>query len=253
MSPVETPTITFRASAEDGLMVGSQRDAAWVQIARRARALSWVSLAWMTIEGVVGLIAGLDAGALSVIVWAASSFVEGLAAIIVIWRFTGPRTLSERSEHTARRLVAGSFLLLVPFFVYEAIHRLIVGSNTTSSILGIAVTASAIVLMPLLGRAKLRLGERLGSDATAGEGIQNLMCAAQAAAALIALIGASAGLGVIDPIAALVVAAIATIESAKLWRGEHDDCCAPIGFDAPPADGRCVACTDCRAEPAARA
>jgi len=63
----------------------------------------------MTIEGVVGLIAGLDASALSVIVWAASSFVEGLASIIVIWRFTGRRTLSEHSEHAAQRLVAGSF------------------------------------------------------------------------------------------------------------------------------------------------
>src|SRR6202020_1775107 len=201
--------------------------------ARRARLLSWASLAWMTVEGVVGLIAGLDADALSVIVWAASSFVEGLASIIVIWRFTGTRTLSEHSERIAQRLVAGSFLLLVPFFVYEAIRRLIVGSDTTSSTLGIAVTASAIVLMPLLGYAELRLGRRLGSRVTAGEGIQNLMCAAQATAALIALVGTSAGLTVIDPIAALVVAAIAATESAKLWRGDQDDCCAPIGFADP--------------------
>jgi divalent metal cation (Fe/Co/Zn/Cd) transporter len=199
----------------------------------------------MTVEGVVGLIAGLEASALSVIVWAASSFVEGLASIIVIWRFTGSRTLSEHSEHVAQRLVAGSFLLLVPFFVYEAIRRLIVGSDATSSTLGIAVTASAVVLMPLLGYAKLKLGQRLGSGATAGEGIQNLMCAAQAAAALIALIGASAGLGLIDPIAALVVAAIAAVESVALWRGEQDDCCAPIGFANLPADDCCSANCDC--------
>jgi Cation efflux family len=244
MSPVELPVITSSSSAADRLPAGSRRDEAWVQTARRARALSWVSLIWMTVEGVVGLIAGLDASSLSVIVWAASSFVEGLASIIVIWRFTGPRTLSEHSEHAAQRRVAGSFLLLVPFVTYEAIHRLIVGSDTTSSILGIAVTASAIVLMPLLGRTKLKLGQRLGSDATAGEGIQNLMCAAQAAAALIALVGASAGLGVIDPIAALVVAAIAATESVKLWRGQQDDCCAPIGFGDPTTDD-CCSTGDC--------
>jgi divalent metal cation (Fe/Co/Zn/Cd) transporter len=116
---------------------------------------------------------------------------------------------------------------------------LIVGSDTTSSTLGIAVTASAIVLMPLLGWTKLKFGQRLGSGATAGEGIQNLMCAAQAAAALIALVGASAGLGAIDPVAALVVAAIAAIESIKLWRGEQDDCCAPIGFANLAADDCC--------------
>ncbi len=245
MSPVELPVITASAPASGRPTVGWVRDEAWVRTARRARLLSWASLAWMTVEGVVGLIAGLDANALSVIVWAASSFVEGLASIIVIWRFTGSRTLSEHSEHVAQRLVAGSFLLLVPFFVYEAIHRLIVGSDTTSSTLGIAVTASAIVLMPLLGVTKLRLGQRLGSGATAGEGIQNLMCAAQAAAALIALVGASAGLSVIDPIAALVVAAIAATESVKLWRGEQDDCCAPIGFADPAADDCCSTGGDC--------
>lgn len=103
--------------------------------------------------------------------------------MIVIWRFTGRRTISEHSEHTAQRLVAGTFLLLIPFFLYEAIRRLIDGSDTTSSALGIAVTTSAIVLMPALGRAKLRLGQRLGSSATAGEGIQNLMCALQATVA----------------------------------------------------------------------
>ncbi len=146
--------------------------------------------------------------------------------------------MSDHSERTAQRLVAGSFLLLVPFFMYEAIHRLINGSETSSSVLGIAVTGSAIVLMPALGHTKLRLGQRLGSAATTGEGIQNLMCALQATAALIALIGASAGLNVIDPIAALVVAAIAAKESLELWHGEADDCCAPVGF-REPSGGTC--------------
>lgn len=242
MSSVEPPVLT-----SDPLSTSAparQDDERWLATARRARLLSWLSLAWMTVEGVVGLIAGLDASALSVIVWASSSFVEGLASIIVIWRFTGQRTLSETSERIAQRLVAGSFLLLVPFFVYEAIRHLIDGSDTSSSVLGIAVTASAIVLMPGLGWVKLRLGRALGSSATTGEGMQNLMCAAQAAAALVALIGASAGLTVIDPIAALIVAAIAAKESVELWRGDGDDCCAPIGFADPDAQA-CGSGCDC--------
>jgi Cation efflux family len=178
-------------------------------------------------------------------VGAASSFVEGLASMIVIWRFSGSRTLSVHSEGIAQRLVAGSFLLLIPFFVYEAVHRILVGSEPTTSGLGIAVTASAIVLMPTLGWAKLRLGERLGSGATAGEGVQNLMCAAQAAAALIALIGAAAGLGIIDPIAALVVAAIAAKESVDLWQGGGDDCCTPVGFSDLASQGRSGPDCDC--------
>ena len=93
------------------------------------------------------------------------------------------------------------------------------------------MTGSAIVFMPLLGWAKLRLARRLDSEATAGEGIQSLLCAAQATAALIALIGAGAGLQILDPIAALVISAIAVRECVSLWRGTADDCCAPIGFD----------------------
>jgi len=218
------------------------RDDAWIAAARRARQLSWASLAWMSIEGIVGLLAGFAADSLSLLIWAASSFVEGLASAIVIWRFTGARTRSATSERTAQRWVAGSFLLLVPYFLYEAASRLISGSDARGSTVGIVVTVSAIVLMPLLGAAKLRLARRLDSGATAGEGIQNLMCAAQAGVALIALIAAGSGLRLLDPIAALIVAAIAVGESVSLWRGQGEDCCAPIGFADPLESNadRCV-------------
>jgi len=92
------------------------RDARWDRAARRARQLSWASLVWMTLEGIVGLVAGVEANSLSLLVWAASSFVEGLASMTIIWRFTGSRLHSQTSERTARRWVAGSFLLLVPVF-----------------------------------------------------------------------------------------------------------------------------------------
>src|SRR4051794_9928472 len=218
------------------------RDAGWYGAASRARLLSWASLGWMGVEGVVGLIAGLEASSLSLIVWASSSFVEGLASMTIIWRFTGERLHSETSERTAQRWVAGSFLLLVPYFLYASVDRLLYGSNVESTGLGIAVTGSAILLMPLLGWAKLRLAERLGSSATAGEGIQNLLCAAQAAAALVALGGAGAGLSFLDPIAALAISAIAVKECLDLWRGEPDDCCAAVGFEAATAAGDCACC-----------
>jgi hypothetical protein len=218
------------------------RDAGWYRAARRARLLSWASLGWMGVEGVVGLIAGVEASSLSLIVWASSSFVEGLASMTIIWRFTGTRLQSATSERTAQRWVAGSFLLLVPYFLYASCARLLHGSDVKSTALGIAVTGSAIVLMPLLGWAKLRLAERLGSSATAGEGVQNLLCAAQAAAALTALWGAGVGLSFLDPIAALAISGIAVKECLELWRGESEDCCAPVGFDT--ASTHDCACCD---------
>ena len=72
-------------------------DAQWLQAARYARWLAWVSLAWMTAEGVVGLVAGFAAGSIALVGWALGSGIEGLASVIVVWRFTGSRTLSPTS------------------------------------------------------------------------------------------------------------------------------------------------------------
>ena len=200
----------------------------------------------------IKLAAGILTGSVGILSDAVHSLMDLVASVISLLsvrKADEPADASHRYGHEKLEdLSAGAqaILLLIgaAFVAYEAIHRLIVGSDTTSSILGIAVTASAIVLMPLLGATKLRLGQRLGSTATAGEGIQNLMCAAQAAAARVALIGASAGLSVIDPIAALIVAAIAGAESVELWRGEQD-CCASVGFVDPPASDRASTGGDC--------
>ncbi len=200
------------------------RDAGWLRAAVYAKWLAWASLAWMTLEGVGGAVAGIQADSISVLTWAASSAVEGLASAVVIWRFSGRRRLSEHSERRAQKWVAASFFVLAPYFLYEAVHRLLTGAEATATAFALALTASSIVLMPLLGWAKLRLGRRLDSAATAGEGVQNLLCALQAAAALVALLGAGAGIAWLDPIAALAISGIAMKEGAELWRGE-DTCC----------------------------
>ena len=215
-----------------------RRDEGWLRAARLARVLAWASLVWMTLEGALGVLAGIEANSISVLTWAASSAVEGLASAIVIWRFTGGRTLSEHSERRAQRWVAGSFFLLAPYFLYESIDRLINGTQASATALAIALTAISVVLMPLLGWAKLRLGRRLGSPATAGEGIQNLLCAVQALAALIAVIAAGAGVAFIDPLGALLIAGIALKEGAELWRGEECECYAVPGLDAQPSETR---------------
>lgn len=221
MSTFELPVIQQGPPADTPPVA---RDDAWLSAARQAKLLAWVSLAWMCVEGFVGAVAGVQAHSLGVVTWAASSFVEALASLIVVWRFTSHRTLSRTSEARAQRYVAASFFLLAPFFVIEAIRKLIDGGDTHVTGLAVALTASAIVLMPLLGWAKLRLGKRLDSGATAGEGIQNIMCAVQAATALIAVAAAGIGIGFLDPIAALAIAGIALKEGRDGWSGQ-DTCC----------------------------
>jgi divalent metal cation (Fe/Co/Zn/Cd) transporter len=199
-------------------------DAGWLRAARHAKALAWFSLAWMTGEGVLGLIAGIAANSISLIGWALGSVIEGLASIIVIWRFTGTRTVSETSERRAQRAVAISFFLLAPYIGVESIRDLGGGHQITPSLLGVLVTAASLVVMPLLGRTKQQLGERLDSGATTGEGIQNYLCAAQAGAVLLGL-GATAAFGWtwLDPVIGLLLTGWAVYEGIEAWRGE--DCC----------------------------
>ncbi|WP_332602803.1 cation transporter [Arthrobacter sp. S2(2024)] len=90
--------------------------------------------------------------------------------------------------------------------------------------MGIVLTAASLLIMPALGVAKQRLGARLDSGATAGEGTQNLLCAATAAAVLIGLAGnAVFAAWWLDPVIGLIIAAVAVKEGREAWKGE--DCC----------------------------
>lgn len=205
--------------------MAARPDEQWLRSARYARWLAWASLAWMAAEGILGLIAGFAAGSIALVGWALGSAIEGLASVIVIWRFTGSRMLSETAEQRAQKAVAVSFWLLAPYIAIEAIRDLIAHHPASPTLLGIALTASSLVIMPVLGMAKRRLGGRLDSGATAGEGTQNLMCAAQAAGVLLALVVVAVWPGgwPIDPIIALAIAGWSVREGNRSWRGA--DCC----------------------------
>ena len=105
----------------------------------------------------------------------------------MIWQFTGDRTRAEAAGQRAQRAIAVSFWLLAPYVAAESVHGLLTGHRPDPSGLGIVLAALSSVVMLLLGHAKHRLGARLGSAATAGEGTQSFLCAALAAAVLISL------------------------------------------------------------------
>jgi divalent metal cation (Fe/Co/Zn/Cd) transporter len=196
----------------------------WHAAARRARLLSWLSLAWMCAEGAIAITAGILAGSIALLSFGLDSAIEGLASLVVVWRFTGSRLLSQAAEERAQKLVAIQFFLLAPYVGFEAVHRLLTGEQPETSWLGIALVSSSVIGMPFLGIAKRRLADRLGSVATRGEGTQNLLCAYLAAAVLVGLLGnALFGFWWLDPAAALVVAAVALKEGRASWRGEG--CC----------------------------
>lgn len=211
-------------------------------LARRARLLSWLSLAWMAVEGAVAITAGAVASSIALVGFGLDSVIEGVASLVIVWRFTGHRVLSHAAEERAQQIVAVEFFLLAPYVAYESVKTLTGSGHPEVSALGIGLAAASLVVMPVLGVVKTRLADHLGSAATRGEGRQNILCAAMAGAVLIGLLGnALVGAWWLDPLAGLVIAAVAVREGQEAWLGEG--CCveSPIERGSPPI-GTCGCC-----------
>lgn len=203
----------------------STHDAGWHSAARRARLLSWISLGYMAAEGSVAIVAAVLASSVALLGFGLDSVIEGLASVIIVWRFTGTRTLSDTAEACAQRGVAITFFLLAPYIAYDAITALATGERPSTSPLGIALAVSSLIVMPMLGRAKHQVGRVLDSAATTGEGTQNLLCAYLAAAVLVGLLANTwFGLWWVDPLVGLLVAGLAVREGMEAWRGEECGC-----------------------------
>ena len=211
-----------------------------IRLASRARLLSWASLGYMAVEGGVGILAGVLAGSIALVGFGLDSVIEGFASAIIVWRFTGDRIFSEAAERRAQRLVAIQFFLLAPYVGVESVRALWLGERPETSLLGIALAALSLVIMPALGIAKQRLAEQLGSPATRGEGRQNLLCAYLSAALLVGLLGnLVAGAWWLDPLVGLFIAVVAVNEGIEAWRGES--CCTddPLARLANAPASRC--------------
>jgi len=196
------------------------------RLAKRARALSWLSLAWMTVEGAVAITAGAAASSIALIGFGLDSAIEGFASVIIVWRFTGHRMFSATAERRAQKLVALQFFVLAPYVAVESLRALIGGDRPDASWVGIGLAMSSVIVMPMLGIAKQRLADRLGSAATKGEGRQNMLCAYLAGALLLGLLGnVSVGAWWLDPVVGLLIAAVAVKEGREAWRGEGCGCC----------------------------
>jgi divalent metal cation (Fe/Co/Zn/Cd) transporter len=215
-------------------------------LANRVKLLSWLSLAWMTVEGVVAILAGIAASSIALTGFGLDSAIEGFASVIIIWRFTGHRVFSHAAEERAQKLVAIQFFILAPYVGVESVRALVNGERPDETLIGILLALGSVVFMPMLGIAKQRLADQLGSAATKGEGRQNMLCAYLAGALLVGLLGnALVGAWWLDPLVGLLIASLAVKEGLEAWRGEG--CCAADPF-AGAAEAGCS--DDCCSVPA---
>jgi divalent metal cation (Fe/Co/Zn/Cd) transporter len=197
------------------------------RLVRRARALAWLGLAWHIVEAAVAIGAGLVAGSVALVGFGADSLIEAVAGIVVIWLMAESRSSSAAADRRAQQLIAATFALLAAYIAVESLRDLVAGNHPQASWAGVTLSVVTLVTMPPLARAKRRVGEQLGSSATASESRQTLLCAYLSAALLAGLL-ANAALEWwwADPIAALLIAGVAAREGREAWRGDACGCCA---------------------------
>jgi divalent metal cation (Fe/Co/Zn/Cd) transporter len=196
------------------------------RLVRRAKLLAWGGNAWHLAECAIAVGAGIAAGSIALVAFGGDSLIEALAGFIIVWRFATRRSHSETAERRAQQLVALSYVILVVYISIEATRSLVGGDQPEASWVGIGLAAFTAPTMPLLARAKRRVGLRLGSAATVSEAEQNQICAYLSIALLVGLLAnAVAGWWWADPAAALVIAAVAGKEGWESWKGESCDSC----------------------------
>jgi divalent metal cation (Fe/Co/Zn/Cd) transporter len=176
------------------------------------------------VEGVVAVIAGLAAGAVSLIGFGLDSGIEVLSAIVVVVRLSAEvrgGEPDERKEKLALRFVAATFFLLAAYLVIEGIRDLIVGERPETSVVGIVLTALSIVIMPTLAAVKRRVGLRMGSALVVADAAETRLCAVLSVTTFIALLAyLLLGWTWLDPVAGFVIAVFAVLEGREAWEGE---------------------------------
>ncbi|MEP6563417.1 MAG: cation transporter [Nakamurella sp.] len=214
-------------------------------LARRIRFLVAATIAYNVIEAVVAITAGSIASSSALVGFGLDSVIEVTSAVAVAWQFSGVD--HEAREQTALRVIAASFFALAAYVSVDAVWSLLGGAEAQHSAVGLVLAGLSLLIMPGLSYAERRAGRELGSRSAVADSKQTLLCTYLSGVLLVGLAFNSLfGWSWADPIAALVIAAVAVKEGRDAWKG--DACCAPTSVlersASPPegCDGSCDCC-----------
>ncbi|WP_151476435.1 cation transporter [Streptomyces albicerus] len=211
----------------------ARRDA----LASRIRVLVAATIAYNAVEAIVALTAGTLASSTALIGFGLDSVVEVSSAAAVAWQFSArDHAVREAREKATLRIIAISFFVLAAYITTDAVRALTGAGEADRSLPGIVLAALSLAVMPFLSAAQRRAGRELGSASAVADSRQTLLCTYLSAVLLLGLVAnATLGWSWADPVAALVIAAVAVKEGRDAWRG--DGCCAAPGVtvkDAAP-------------------
>ena len=222
------------------------------QLGRRAQLLAAASVSYNVIEAIIAITAGLVAGSIALVGFGLDSVVEVSSGLIILWQFRHP--LPESRERRALRLMALSFFALAAYVTFESVRTLISGHEPDASPVGIGLATASLLIMPFLSWAQRRTGRSLGSNAVVADSTQTLLCTYLSAVLLTGLVlNATLGWSWADPVAGLIIAAVASREGLQAWRGEGCACGPTLTDDLTPeaaAGGGCA--DDCCADTGSR-
>lgn len=225
-------------------------DARRALLGRRVTFLVGFTITYNVVEAIIALISGSVAGSAALLGFGLDSVIEVMSAVAVAWQFSGRDP--ERRERLTLRLISASFFGLAGFVAFDALRSLVGGETPERSLVGIALAAASLVIMPTISFVQRRVGRELGSHSVIADSKQTLLCASMSAALLIGLVARGAlGVWWADAVAALVIASLAVREGANAWRG--DTCCSAeivlASGDACPCVGGVSEHTVCESAP----
>lgn len=205
------------------------------RVVRRGQWLSWITLGYNLLEGVIGIGAGLVAGSIALVGFGVDSAIEVTASVAALWRLRSDQDPARRddAERVTLRVVGTLFLALAGYVAWDAIAALLQREAPDESLTGIVLAAASLLVMPLLARAKRRVAAALGSRALHSEAQQTQLCTYLSAILLGGLLlNAAMGWWWADPVAALVMVPIIAREGIEGLRG-HDPCGDGCATTAP--------------------
>lgn len=211
-------------------------------LTRRIRWFVAATITYNVIEAAVALTAGAKASSSALIGFGLDSVIEVSSAAAVAWQFAGRDP--EARERIALKIIACSFFGLAVVVAADAVRSLLGGGAAQHSSTGLVLAAVSLAVMPLLSYAQRRAGRELGSASAVADSKQTLLCTYLSAVLLVGLgLNSLFSWSWADPVAALVIAAVAIKEGAEAWRG--DACCTPLSALTPAANPGADGCTSC--------